>query len=148
MDPITSLASQLVTLLAPLLPQLTTVAGDIAGQLESTNADLIGRIWARLRPKADSKPAFDESLKDAAAQPDDDDARAALRMQLKKLLTEDPSLAKELRQLLEQAGQSVNVTASGTRSVAVGHDVSGSTIITGDSNRLSVDKPPRDRPKS
>jgi len=61
MDPITPLAAQLVTLLAPVLPQLVsgarTVAEDIAGQLQTDHAELIGRIWDRLRPKTEAKPA-------------------------------------------------------------------------------------------
>jgi hypothetical protein len=82
----------------------------------------------------EEKPAAQEAAEEVAARPDDDDALAALRLQLRKLLEEDQQLASDLTRIWEeaQAANVVHVTASGERSVAVGGDVSGSTIITGD----------------
>jgi len=94
-------------------------------------------LWDKLRSKMEARPAALEAAQDAAAHPDDEDALAALRLQLKKLLAEDQPLAQELARLLEQtrpAGQTV--IASGERSVAVGGDVSGSVILTGDHNKV------------
>ena len=66
--------------------------------------------------------------------PDDEDAVAALRLQLRKLLEEDTRLAGDLAAIWQkaEAANVVQVTASGERSVAVGGDVTGSTIVTGD----------------
>jgi len=67
----------------------------------------------------------------------DEDALAALRLQLKKLLEADAALAQELARLLEQARASgQTVIAGGNRSVAIGGDASGSVIVTGDRNRV------------
>ena len=58
-------------------------------------------------------------------------------MQLKKLLTEDQSLTEEVSRLLDQGrAAGINVSAFGERSVAIGGDVNGSTIITGDQNKV------------
>ena len=72
-----------------------------------------------------------------AAHPDDDDALASLRLQLRKLLEQDQGLADDLARIWQeaQAANVVQVTASGERSVAVAGDVTGSTIVTGDQTR-------------
>jgi hypothetical protein len=129
MDAVSPLAAQLVTLLSPLLPKLAEGAAD-------AGADLARRVWGRIAPRAEQKPALKEALDDVAAAPSDADAQAALRIQLRKLLQEDASLREELEKTLAQAGQSNTVNASGERSVAVGGNVSGGTIITGDRNRI------------
>ena len=93
-------------------------------------------VWARLSGKLTGKPAAQEAASDVAAEPADEDARAALRVQLRKLLADDPDLQRELAGVLkaaESAGTiTVTVTASGERSVAIGGDANGNTIITGD----------------
>ncbi len=140
MDPQT-LAQQIVPFLTPFLPYLLKVgekAAEEAGKKLGGDAwERAKTLWGKLRPGVEAKPAAKEAAQDAAAAPDDADARAALRHQLKKLLAEDPTLAADLTRLWEEAqaaGVNVNVTAGGERSVAIGGSVSGSTIITGDRN--------------
>lgn len=85
----------------------------------------------------EAQPAALEAAQDAAAQPDDEDAQAALRRQLKKLLAADEALAAEVTRLWEETkAAGVTVSATGQRSVAIGGSVSGSIIITGDRNRV------------
>jgi len=56
--------------------------------------------------------------------------QATLRVQLKKLLSEDQSLAEEVSRWLEQGkAAGINVSDIGERSVAIGRDFTG-TIIT------------------
>jgi hypothetical protein len=137
------LPAQLVQFLAPFLPYLVKgvkLAGQEAAKKLGEKAGEQGfeqakALWDRLRPKMEARPAALEAAQDAAAHPDDEDALAALRLQLKKLLAEDEALAQELVRLLEQsrpAGQTV--IASGDRSVAIGGSVSGSVIVTSDQN--------------
>lgn len=60
-----------------------------------------------------------------------------MRIQLKKILAEDESFGGEVARLLEEIKSAgVNVAAIGDRSVAIGGDVTGSNIITGDSNKV------------
>jgi hypothetical protein len=143
MDAVAPLTGQVVALLAPFLPELMK-AGQALAERASTELEVEGwslatALWSRLRQKVDERPAAHEAAKDVAAHPEDEDMRAALRVQLRKLLTEDPALLAEVRQALEegQKGGTNTVTASGAGAVAIGRDASGSTIVTGDNNRIS-----------
>jgi len=135
---INALASSLTTALVPLLPYLLK-AGEKAA--EETGKTVAGQswewgksLWSKLKPGVEAKPAALEAVQDVAHAPEDEDLQAALRVQLKKLLTEDQSLAEEVSRWLEQGNA---VTASGERSVAIGGDVKGSTIVTGDRNKVT-----------
>jgi hypothetical protein len=138
---IVALASSLTTVLSPLLPYLLK-AGEKAA--EETGKAVAGQswqwtksLWAKLKPKVETKPGALEAAHDVAQAPDDQDAQAAFRQQLKKLLTEDQSLAEEVSSWLEQGkAAGINVSATGERSVAIGGDVKGSTIVTGDQNKV------------
>ena len=128
----------LTAFLAPFLPALVR-AGEKAVEKA---ADAVGdeafayarKLWEKLKPGVEAKPAAKEAAEEVAARPDDEDALAALRLQLRKLLESDRGLADELSRIWQeaQAANVVQVTASGERSVAVGGDVSGSSIVTGD----------------
>src|SRR6185295_7294869 len=134
---INALASSLTTALVPLLPYLLK-AGEKAA--EETGKAVAGQswewgksLWSKLKPKVEAKPEALEAAQDIAQHPDDQDAQAAFRRQLRKLLTEDQSLAEEVGRLLDQGkAAGITVTASGERSVAIGGDANGSTIVTGD----------------
>jgi flagellar biosynthesis GTPase FlhF len=109
MDP--HLPAQLVQLLAPYLPYLLKglkLAGQEAARRPGEKAGEGGfeqakALWEKLRPKVEAKPAALEAAQDAATHPDDEDTLAALRLQLKKLLAEDESLAQELANTLAQS---------------------------------------------
>jgi hypothetical protein len=144
MDTLAPLATQVAAILAPFLPQLIktgqALADGVVDQVDKQKGAVAQALWDRLFPKVISAPATDTAVRDAAMNPDDPDYQAALRVQLRKLLTEDETLAQELRQVLESresAAGSIEVSASGERSVAVGGSVQGSTIITGNQNRLN-----------
>jgi len=143
------LPAQLVQFLAPYLPYLVKglkLAGQEAAKKLGEKAGEGGfeqakALWDRLRPKVEARPAALEAAQDAADHPDDADALAALRLQLRKLLAEDDSLAQELARLLPQSGPAgQTVVASGERSVAIGGDVSGGVIVTGDRNTVQTGK--------
>jgi hypothetical protein len=136
-----ALASSLTTALVPLLPYLLK-AGEKATEetgknVASQSLEWGKSLWSKLKPKVEAKAAALEAAQGVVQMPDDEDARAALRWQLKMMLTSDPSLAEEVSHWLEQGKAAGNiVTASGDRSVAIGGDVKGGTIITGDRNRV------------
>ena len=134
-----ALASSLTTALVPLLPYLLKAGEKAAEETGKTVANQSlewGKsLWSRLKSKVEAKPEALEAAQDIAQSPEDQDAQAAFRRQLNKLLTEDQSLAEEVSRWLEQ-GKAVGITvvASGERSVAIGRDFQG-TIITGDQNK-------------
>ena len=126
------------------MPQLVksgqALAEGVADQVDKHKASVAEALWGRLFPKVSAAPATDEAVKDAASNPEDPDYQAALRVQLRKMLTNEPVLARELQEILDEADRAagtVNVSAGGERSVAVGGSVQGSTIVTGDQNRLA-----------
>jgi hypothetical protein len=134
---IVALTHAVTTTLVPVLPYLLK-AGEKAAEEAGKKAagetwDWAKELWTRLRPKVEAKPAALEAVRDVAQTPDDEDAQAALRVQLKKLLAEDQTLTEEVTDWWQRAkAAGVMVTASGDRSVAIGGDVLGSTIVTGD----------------
>lgn len=92
-------------------------------------------LWSRLRPKVEAKPAALQATNEVALAPNDAGLQATLRVQLKKLLTEDQTLTEEVGEWFERAkAAGVIAVASGERSAAIGGDVGGSNIITGDRN--------------
>jgi hypothetical protein len=138
MDVIT-LAKDLAVFLTPLLPYLLKAgekAAEEAGKKLGGDAwDRAKGLWVKLRPKVEAKPAAQEAVQDAAAAPNDEEIQAALRLQLRKLLAEDAVLAGEIERLWQEAQRAgATVIAAGERSVAIGRDVTSSTIITGDQN--------------
>lgn len=72
-------------------------------------------------------------LADAAADPADEDAVAALRLAIRKALAADPQLRAEVEQMLSGAG--VSVTASGERSIAA-QTITG-IAATGDNTTIN-----------
>ena len=113
----------LVQFLTPFLPRLLgkvqEVAGDVVDAAATTAGEHAKQIWDRLDPAVEQRPAAQEVVEDVAAAPDDADAQAALRVQLKKMLADDPALATDLGSLIEQ-GQAAGVIATGAGSVAAG----------------------------
>jgi hypothetical protein len=135
-----ALAHWAAALLAPSLPYLLASGQKAVEEIGKEAGGEVWHaaklVWERLRPKIEGRPAALEAAEDLASTPTDEDALAVLRVQLKKLLTEDESLAAEVARIYEEAKrQGVTVIASGDRSVAIGGDASG-TIITGDQNAV------------
>jgi len=135
---------ELLRFLTPFLPYLLKVgekAAEEAGKkLGEAAWDRAKALWAHLRPKVEAKPTAQEAVQEVAAHPDDKDAQAALRLQLRKILAEDEDFVTEVARLWEEAkAVGVTVIASGDRSVAIGGDVSGSVFVTGDPNHIERD---------
>jgi hypothetical protein len=138
---VTTLARDLAVFLTPFLPYLLKagekVAEEVGKKFGAATWDRAKALWEKLRSKVEAKPAAQEAVQDAAAAPNDEDIQAALRLQLRKLLAEDAVFAREIARLWQEAQQAdATVIAAGERSVAIGRDVTSSTIITGDQNTV------------
>ncbi len=131
-----ALATTLGGVLAPAMPYLLTGAGtaanEAAKQLGPETWELAKSIWSRIGPRIEAHPAARDAAQKAADKPADKRVRGALELQLEDFLNQDQALAAELGRLVEAPRGAVNVQASGERSVAIGGNVSGSTITTGD----------------
>lgn len=108
-------------------------SSEIGKRLIGAAGDKTKALLEKLWPKIEAKPEALEVVKDIALAPDDPDNLALFRMQLKKLLTEDESLAKDIARLFEEvkAAGEATVIQSGDRNVYVGGNVHGG-INTGD----------------
>ena len=137
----------LTAFLAPLLPHLLKVgervAETVVDRVGKEAVDFAQRLWDKLRGRVEAKDAAREAAEDVAHNPDDVEFRTVLKVQLQKLLDEDAELAAEVRRVWDEAEAAgapatvTTVTASGSGSVAIGRDVTGSTITTGE--RRSAD---------
>jgi hypothetical protein len=150
MDP-KLLADTLTTFLAPAMPFLVKGGEDLVKQagkkLGEGGLDLAKKLWQKLRPKTEENPVAQKATKEIAAAPDDDDARAMLRLQLRKILEADPSLAAELERMMEGVGvkttyqaanygsgaiaQGPGAVAAGQGGAAVGGSVQGDLHVGG-----------------
>ncbi len=96
----------LVGLLTPYLPFFLGLGQKaIEKGAEKLGEKEAEAIWQKLFPKIEAKQAAQEAVEDVAKNPDDGDAIAALRNQLKKILEapENTALAAEVAQILESA---------------------------------------------
>ncbi|MFD0420980.1 hypothetical protein [Streptomyces parvus] len=71
-------------------------------------------------------------MREAVEEPEDSDAAAALRQQIKRTLKDDPQLLAELAAQLPPIG-AVTITASGERSIAA---QAIGTAVTGDNTTI------------
>lgn len=132
------LAKELAPFLAPILADLMKMGGIAAEEASKRlGVEVTGGFLGKLRSRIEGKPAAQEAVADFVAAPDDEDALGSLRLQLKKILSEDENLANEVSRLLEKAKASnPGAFAMGDRSVAIVGNLSGSVIVTGDDNQV------------
>jgi hypothetical protein len=84
--------------LTPFPPYLLKTAEEAGEELGGDAWERAKGLWSRLRPQIEAKPTAQEAVTDTAAAPPDEDAQATLPLQLKKLLTENEELAREIEQ--------------------------------------------------
>jgi hypothetical protein len=139
MDPAT-VAVSVSTFLGPFLPYLLKGGEEAAKEagkaLGAVAWDRAQVLWGKLRPKVEASPDAKRAVERAAERPEDKRVAGSLELELDALLGKEPGLAAELAELLDEAkAAGVNVTASGERAVAIGGNVTGGTIATGDQCR-------------
>lgn len=118
---------------------LAAYGGAVLVRAESAAVDATANVGRRIlhlvwrRRDEPGQAALEEAVREAAVDPEDEDAAAALRQQIKRTLREDAELLREVAGMLPAAGPVTN-TASGTRSVAAQHI---GTAVTGDNNQVT-----------
>ena len=96
---VTALARSVTEILAPVLPLLVKVGDGGLGKIGSDISDLMTKmLWGKLHPRLKAKTSAQEALAEVVNNPNDEDAKAALRLQIKKILSEDTELAAEISQ--------------------------------------------------
>ena len=134
---VATLARDVAEYLVPALPYLTKATDRALEELGKTigsgAAEYAKSLWDKLHPRVKERRALQEAVNDIAATPSDEVARTTLLYQLKKLLDDDVEFARELEGISQDAKNGgVMIIVSGDRSVGIGGNVSGGTIITGD----------------
>ncbi len=137
-----TLAKQIVSFLTPFLPYLLKagekVAEEIGKKFSEAAWEKAQALWGKLRGKKEVV----QVAQTAVALPENKGMQAALREEIANALQSDPALAEEIAQLMGKTRPAgTNVTASGNRSVAIGGDVTGGIIITGDRSQPAPPKP-------
>lgn len=156
------LANDVTTMVLPLMPFLVKAgekAAEMAGQeIGKEGWDKAKALWQRLWQGREKKEAVAEAMQEVINHPKDEDAVAALRQQIKKVLAEDNSLAREIKELLEEfrrasphhfqarlegsgaIAQGEGAIAAGAGGVAIGGNVQGGSVITGSRNTFGRKK--------
>ncbi|MGW1295717.1 hypothetical protein [Streptomyces sp. NPDC002533] len=100
------------------------------GATANAGRSVLHAVWQRRSPA--DRPELEAAVHEAAEEPEDADAAAALRQQIKRTLREDPRLLAELAAKLPPIG-AVTITASGERSIAA---QTIDTAVTGDNTTI------------
>lgn len=133
-------ATQLTIFLSPFLPFLMKLGQT---NTESTSKKFgepawhqAQQIWNLLYPKIEAKAAAKEAVMDVVHHPQDEDLQVSLRVQLKKLLTQDPHLAEAIAKILQTDSAAspptvqITQTVSGNQNQVIGQMSGGSVIGT------------------
>lgn len=118
-----------------VLPFLPSLAKDVNGSSDqadvSADVKLAADVWQALNPMFESNPIAKAAVDDYVKDPDSD-SLGALKVQVKKALSENSVARETIEKKLSSLKLSVTVTASGERSVAIGGSVGDTQITTGD----------------
>ncbi len=119
---ITTLVAEITALLMPALPYLLAGGEEV---VKEVGKKIGGEVWHTAKEtweKIGHHPEVETATKDLVKFPSDGDAPAALRMQLKKILSTDEALAQELAGLLARANQNAEYRAAlqGSGAIAQG----------------------------
>ena len=144
-----TLAREVVTFIGPFLPWLLHASGTAAGKAAEGAAKALGEdaykkakaIWAKLHPRLAANPAALAAAEEVAQAPEDQDAVAALRLQVKKLLASDETLLRDLTALRGDGLPTVNIGGSADgATIVTGSTIQGDGIAIGDHNTTTVIK--------
>ncbi|MGW6567251.1 hypothetical protein [Streptomyces sp. NPDC054975] len=100
------------------------------GATANAGRSMLRAVWQHRSPAG--RPELEAAVREAAEEPGDADAAAALRQQIKWTLRENPQLLAELAAQLPTTG-TVTITASGERSIAA---QTIGTAVTGDNTTI------------
>lgn len=140
-SPTPIIVSAIFTLIEPYLALL------IKGSIEKISEkipDSIGRLWNIIFSRFTKTPEKKIVLDDLIKSPDDKDIQAAFRVQLRKIIDEDPDFKNQILSILNDDFQNVKFNAKvygdgaisqGTNSKSVG---AGGIFIEGESNSISL----------
>ncbi len=136
-----ALAKIVTSLLAPAIPYLIKGGeqawGEASKKIGADTWGLAKTIWMKFISPSQSQPGGEskntevvKAATEVANNPSDEDAQAALRFQIKKILTDDPELGVEIEKALNEAkaaSAQINTRIGGV-------DISGGATVTNSGN--------------
>jgi hypothetical protein len=136
-----ALAKIVTSLLAPAIPYLIKGGeqawGEASKKIGADTWGLAKTIWTKFVSPSKSQPGGEEkntevikAATEIANNPSDEDAQAALRFQIKKLLTDDPELGVEIEKVINQA----QATSAQINTRIGGVDISGGATVSNSGN--------------
>ncbi|MFJ4486559.1 hypothetical protein ACIP3D_29910 [Streptomyces longwoodensis] len=139
------MSAEIVQLVKQAGPYLTTAVSAygaaVFSRAENAAVDATANLGqlilqaVRRRRDEQGRAELETAVQDAAEAPEDADAAAAVRQQIKRALREDAELLAELARMLPAVGETVTVTASGERSIAAR---TITTAVTGDHTAIRL----------
>ncbi len=133
---------------SPFLPTLLKLGGKAIEKATESASGKFGEaafnkaeaVWVKLSPKVEAKESAKEAAIDVANSPEDEDLKAVLRVQLKKLLEQDEELMKAIEQILQAdapdgtPGIQIVQNVTGNQNQVIGQVTGGNVFgnITGD----------------
>jgi hypothetical protein len=136
----------LMAAIAPFLPSLLKPHGQKIDR-PTVAAQTAQAIWEKLGSKIATKPAAQEAAIDLANNPEDQDLQAALRVQLKKILDQDPQLSEEIDRILQtnhpqsNTGTKITQNVTGKNNQVIGQ-VSGGQVFGNINGNVVIGQPP------
>jgi hypothetical protein len=126
----------LSSFISPFLPHLFQLGEKAVNKAAESAASKFGEagwkkaqdIWGELSPKVVVKPAALEAVTDVIDNPKDATYQTVLQVQLKKLLDQDPDLAKAIEQIL--AAESDGIPGAQIIQNVIGNQVIGQNYGT------------------
>lgn len=130
---IQAISTAAIALLSPYLAKAGEAFAEKAGEKLAEKASA---LYQAIKKKFEGDAYAKQTLARVEEKPESEGRKATLQEVLSEKLEEDADFAEVVRHLVEEAkaADTRKVIAFGERSVAVGGDVSSSTIITGDGN--------------
>jgi len=158
MDPVT-IAPLAISAWKILAPWIKKLAGKMIEKASDELPEAVGKVWDTVKEKMEAKPETQSLPAEVVAAPEDEDVQGAFKYQLKKLLENDEAFAKQLDQLVKDAGkakggktynatldgdgavaQGDNSVAIGKGGVYIGGNANDNVIVTGDEHKISKKK--------
>lgn len=141
-----ALAKTVTSLLIPAIPYLLKGGeqawSEASKKIGTDTWEWTKTIWMKLVSRSKSKTNGEESATEivkaateVANNPSDEDAQAALRLQIRKLLADDAELSSEITKVLEEAKASSDQTNIRIKTI----EISGQSVVKNKGNFVAGD---------
>jgi hypothetical protein len=123
-----------------LVPFLAKAAASMADEAIARMPEVVSDLWRAIAERFKGRAAAESAANDLTANSDDADSQETFRLQLKRMLKDDPAFAGQIAGLLEQARASVSISQQGDGAVATDGGVAVGAGGVGMSGNVTAEK--------